>query len=412
MRGRPPLPNIPGPDVMATGVLRELPADVGLHAWMVLRWVVMWGREGAGSTVGLFDAQAMQEAFEDAAGKRLAHAPADDPRNPLVAIIGELMQPQPSNEIVARACLVMAEWALPRQHLVTGLAFAEAAACAMPSARYAFLAAKLHRQYGRHRDADRLLNLAEHLARREKDWETNIRIRLAHGNVDLLHGRYEQARTAMANALRICERYRLEGTIRGEVHHDLLFAEAGLKDFQAAVTHAEAAMGAYGPDHPRLPYLVHDLAGLWVELGDFQNALTVLESLLQKHFLGDPVPRLIVCATAVRAAAALENAAAYQRLADEVDALLARAKQVTVRHGPALVNAARGATLARDAARRDRWTRLAANFGAEMEQPDVIEDAESVARTPAPAATARSRVKRNRNLADKTVQAIAESEPE
>lgn len=406
MRGRPPLPYIPGPDVMATGVLRELPPDIGLHAWMVLRWVVMWGGEGAGSTEGLFDREAMQEAFEDAAGKRLVHAPADDPRNPIVAIIGELMQAEPSNEVVARACLVMAEWALPRQHLVTGLAFAEASASAMPTARYAFLAAKLHRQYGRHRDADRLLNLAEHLARREKDWETNIRIRLARGNVDLLHGRYEQARTAMTNALRICDRYRLEGTIRGEVHHDLLVAESGLMDYEAAQKHAESAIGAYGSDHPRLPHLAHDLAALWMEMGDYENALTVLRSLLDRHFQHDVVLRVIACASAVRAAGGCADADAYARLTEGLEAALEKAAQVTVRHAPALVDAARGAAMAGDRARRERWVALATRFAEEMQQVEVAEDARAVARKPPKPATARSRTRRNQELASKTVAAL------
>ncbi|HEX6041432.1 tetratricopeptide repeat protein, partial [Longimicrobium sp.] len=325
-----PLSAIPGPDLLATGILRELPEDVSLTAWSVLRWVVLWGDTGSGSTIGVFDRAGMEEAFVDAAGKRLAQAPADDPRNPLVAIIGELMQPEPSNEIVARACLVMSEWALPRQYLVTGLAFAEAAAFAMPTARYAFLAAKLHRQYGRHRDADRLLKIAEGLARKAKDWETNVRIRLARGNVDLLHGRYEQARTSMTGALRTCERYRLEGTIRGEVHHDLLVAESGLKDYEAAQKHAEAAIGAYGADHPRLAHLAHDLAALWMETGDHENALAVLRSLLERHFQHDVVLRLIACGSAVRAAGGCGDADAYARLAEELETALGKAAQVTV----------------------------------------------------------------------------------
>lgn len=401
-----PLSAIPGADMLGVGVVRELPPDISLHAWQVLRWVVMWGDEGNGSPRGLFDAAALETTLLEAAGKRLASAPADDPRNPLVAIIGELMQEDPSNEVIARACLCMSEWALPRQHLVTGLAFAEAAAFAMPSARYAFLAAKLHRQYGRHRDADRLLKVAEGLARQEKDWETNIRIRLARGNVDLLHGRYDQARTAMRAALHTCERYRLQGAVLGEVHHDLLVAESGLQDYNAAVQHAEAAMGAYGPDHPRLPHLAHDLAALWMELGDYENALTVLQSLLEKHFQHDVVLRLMTYASAVRAAGGCGEATAYRRLSGEMETVLEMASQVTVRHGPALVDAARGAAMAGDRKRLERWVALASRFATQMQQMEVVEDAETVAQKPSPPATAQSRVRRNQELASKTVAAL------
>jgi tetratricopeptide (TPR) repeat protein len=404
-----PLSKVPNSEILGAGLVRELPAEISLHAWQVLRWVLLWADEGFCPPAELFDLPALEEALLDIAGPRLTSAPADDPRNPLVAIVGELLQPVPDAGVMARACLCMAEWALPRQHLVTGLAFAEAAAFALPSARYAFLAAKLHRQYGRHMDADRLLKVAEGLARQEKDWETNIRIRLARGSVDLLQGRYEAARTAMAGALKTCERYRLAGAIRGEVHHDLLVAESGLKDYPAALKHAEAAMGAYGPDHPRLPHLAHDLAGVWMELGDYHNALSVLQSLLERHFQHDVVLRLMTYASAVRAAGGCGEPAVYARLASELDAALSKAAQVTVRHGPALVDAARGAAMAGDRARLDRWVALASRFATQMQQAEVAEDARTVAHRPSPPPTARSRVRRNEELASRTVAALASS---
>ncbi len=404
-----PLSKVPNSEILGTGLVRELPADISLHAWQVLRWVILWADEGFCPPSELFDLPALEDALLDIAGQRLASAPADDPRNPLVAIVGELLQPDPDAGVMARACLCMAEWALPRQHLVTGLAFAEAAAFAMPSARYSFLAAKLHRQHGRHRDAERLLKAAEVMARQEKDWETNIRIRLARGSVDLLQGRYEAARASMAGALKACDRHRLGGTIRGEVHHDLMAAETGLKDYPAALQHAEAAMAAYGPDHPRLPHLAHDLASLWMEMGDYHNALAVLQSLLARHFQHDVQLRLMACASAVRAAGGCGEPGAYARLAGELDAALARAPQVTVRHGPALVDAARGAVMAGDKTRMERWAGLAGRFAVQMQQEEVAEDARTVAHRPSPPPTARSRVRRNEELAMRTVAALASS---
>jgi hypothetical protein len=403
-----PLSTIPDAEVLGAGVVRELPAEIALSAWQVLRWVILWGDEGRGSTAGLFDLQAMEEATFDVIGDRPLGA-GDDPRVPLVAVMGEFTQRMPDAQLIARACLCVSEWALPRQHLVTGLAFAEAAAFAMPCARYAFLAAKLHRQHGRHVDADRLLKVAEKLAREEKDWETNIRVRLARGNVDVLHGRYEQAKLVMVSALRTCQRYRLSGAVLGEAHHDLLVAETSLKDFPAAAQHADSAMAAYASDHPRLPHLAHDLAFLWMEQGDYQNALTVLQSLLARHFHYDPVLRLMTYASAVRAAAGSGDTAAYNRLAGELEGVLAQAKQVTVRHGPALVDAAWGASIAGDRARLERWAALAARYATQMEQLGVVEDAKSVAHKQSAPATAASRVSRNQGLARKTVAALADS---
>lgn len=403
-----PLSVIPGSEVMGAGVVRELPADLALPAWQVLRWVVLWADEGRGSVDGLLDRDGLTESLFEFAGDR-PFAAGEDPRAPLVAVAGEFIQPLPDPQVIARACLCMCEWALPRNYLVTGLAFAEAAAFAMPCARYAFLAAKLHRQYGRHVDADRLLKVAEKLAREEKDWETNIRVRLARGNVDLVHGHYEQAKALILKALQTCERYRLTGAVRGEAHHDLLVVETGLKDYPAAVAHADAAMAAYGSDHPRLPHLAHDLANLWMEQGDYQNALTVLQSLLARHFHYDPVLRLMTYASAVRAAAGSGETAVYTRLAGELEGVLTQAAQVTVRHGPALVDAAWGASIAGDRTRLERWAALAARYGTQMEQEDVVRDAKSVANRPSAPATASSRVSRNQGLARKTVAALADS---
>lgn len=403
-----PLSAIPGDEVLGAGVVRELPADISLAAWQVLRWVILWADEGRGSTVGLFDPDALGDMLLEVAGKRPL-AQGEDPRAPLVAVLGELIQRNPDGQLIARACLCMSEWALPRQYLVTGLAFAEAAAFAWPAARYAFLAAKLHRRYGRHVDADRLLKVAEGMARQEKDWETNIRIRLARGSVDLVHGRYEQARTLMSGALRTCERYRLSGAVLGEVHHDLLVAETGLKDYPAAVSHAESAMGAYGSDHPRLPHLAHDLAALWMELGDYENALMVLRSLLTRHFQYDPVLRLMAYASAVRAAAGCSQADTYEKLARELETAITKAKPVTVHHGPAMVDAAHGACMAGDKMRRDRWAGLAVSYGEQMQQPDVVQDAKNVASRRTAPATAQSRIARNQGLARKTVAALAGS---
>lgn len=403
-----PLSVVPNSELLGAGIVRELPAEIALSAWDVFRVVVLWADEGRGSTSRLFGPGGLDAALAELMGDAPL-ARGEDPRVPLAAILVELIQPAPDEPLIARACLCMAEWALQRQYMVTGLAFAEAAAYAMPCARYAFLAAKLHRQNGQPLDADRLLAVAEKLARGEKDWETSIRVRLARGNVELLHGRYEQARALMVKALATCQRHRITGPTLAEAHHDLLVAETSLKDYPAAAQHADAAVGAYGAGHPRLPHLAHDLAWLWMEQGDYQNALTVLQSLLARHFHYDPVLRLMTYASAVRAAAGAGDTAVYTRLAGELDTALAKAKQASIRHGPALVDAAWGAAIAGDRARLDRWAGLAARYAAQMQQQEVVADAKNVAHKPSAPRTAAARVSRNQGLARKTVAALADS---
>ena len=52
---------------------------------------------------------------------------------------------------------------------------------------------------------------------------------------------------------------------------------------------------------------------------------------------------------------------------------------------------------------------LAARYGTQMEQEDVVQGAKSVASRPSAPATAASRVSRNQGLARKTVAALADS---
>ncbi|HEX6039868.1 hypothetical protein, partial [Longimicrobium sp.] len=78
----------------------------------------------------------------------------------------------------------------------------------------------------------------------------------------------------------------------------------------------------------------------------------------------------------------------------------------TVRHAPALVDAARGAVMAGDRARRDRWVALAARYAEQMQQVEVAADAQAVPKKIPRGATARSRVRRNQELASRTVAAL------
>jgi tetratricopeptide (TPR) repeat protein len=404
---------IPGSEVSGVAILQDLEAlqDVAYDAWQAYRCVMMWAEER--DTTGedphdLFSRDGLVEMVTSVA-KGNAHV-REELRAYLVAVTGELLDTPPDPTRLARACLCVTEWALPRKHVTTGLAFAEAAAQALPTSRYAFLAGKLNRQYGRHHQAERWLKEAEDLARREKDWETKVRVMLARGNVDLARGRFVTAEADFQRALRMCGSHRLRGSVLGEVHHDLLVVSVARKEYDEAQRHAEAALAAYGSDHPRLPFLAHDLAGLWVETGDYTNALQVLLRLMDHTFTGEPISRMMVCATSLRAAGGCANDAAYQRIIPQLERALEQAGAATVRHAPTLLDAARGAFLMKDEPRAVTWVTRARAVAVQMEQEDVAAEAERLATLarvrPAPT---NGRKRDNRSIAERTVAALASS---
>ena len=79
---------------------------------------------------------------------------------------------------------------------------------------------------------------------------------------------------------------------------------------------ARAAYRAYGPHHPRLPLLAHDLAHDWMLQGRFAPALQVFQALLPKFH--DPAERVPALADLARAAGGAADRGAFERAWDEL----------------------------------------------------------------------------------------------
>lgn len=403
---------IPGGEIAGAPVMRDLVdlPEVSLYAFHAYRCVTMWAQvreEEDDDGAELFDREAMEQWVMELAGGDTA-APRDDLRAFLAAIGIELVSTPPDRLRMARACLGVSEWAMAHNRLPTALCFVEAAAWALPTARYAFLCGKLQRQYGQHHQAERWLKEAEDRARREKDWETRARVILARGSVDFSRSRFAAARTVYLQALRMCEMHRLAGAVLGEVHHDLLIVAIAQKEHDEGQRHAEQAMKAYPADHPRLPHLAHDVAVLWMDLGDYANALQVLLPLRDRHFASDPLPRLIACASTLRAAGGTGDRTVYERVVREMETAMEGAGEPTIRHAPALLDAARGALLMEDWARADGWADRAREIGTLMQQDSVVAEVDRIAAVrPRAGAAMGQRASRNRELAAQAVAALA-----
>jgi tetratricopeptide (TPR) repeat protein len=298
------------PDAEAAGpvIIRELAPEVALPTLEVLRHVLMWAAETPGERGDLFEPCAMT----DWEIQLLEHDWEPDIRLPLAVLVGELANGEKAlPEAVARACLVVADWAFGQRAAATALVFAEAAALAWPqSPRYAWAAGRLLRAHGRVREAERWLNRASHTAARENDPDSQVLALNTLGNLHRERGDFARAARVLANGLRIARRHDLRER-EGETLHDLFVLSTARGDLDGAEQLAVEAFEIYRDGHPRLPALVHDRAVVWMERGQFSRALHALREL--PPLIEEPQERAWATALLARAAAACGDEALFER---------------------------------------------------------------------------------------------------
>ncbi len=312
---------IPGGAVAGADVVRELPPEVALPVWQVLRTVLLWAAEEPAQRSGLFEPCAMAEWER----QLLEEAWEPDVRDPLAVLVGEMARlSQAAPETIAKACLCVTDWALEHGHVATALAYAEAAALSWPQhPRYAWTAGRLMRAHGRPREAELWLKRAEKAATTAGDWEARLLALNSLGNTHAEKGNYRQAALAHTNALRIARRKGWRER-EGELLHDLFVAVAHEGDLDIAESHARAALEIYcSTQHSRLLALAHDIAVLWMERDQFGRALPVFVEIAQ-HFKENN-ERMLVVSSAARAAGACCEEELYSQLAQEAATLEAQA---------------------------------------------------------------------------------------
>lgn len=231
----------------------------------------------------------------------------------LAVILSELRRPEDADsDEVALRCLNVSDWALEKGMRETAMAFAELAAIAWPGhCRYAWIAGKVYRGFGRMREAEFWLLRASRLAVWYKDWEVQAMSLNSLGNLCYTRGDYTTAMALLHRALRLTTRYKYQ-SLGGEVLHDLCVVSFMVGDFRTAEIYAEKALRRYVPAHSRLPALAYDVAYLWITQGYFSRAIPVLETLLNSF--KDPVKRFQVAAALARAAGASGNRELFDRM--------------------------------------------------------------------------------------------------
>jgi tetratricopeptide (TPR) repeat protein len=292
-------------DVPGAPLLTDFDGAEALHGWNVARALILFATKTA--PPDLYNAAAL-EAWETA----LLFASQENPfLTPLAVIVGELRDwDSEDKSTLCGACHAMAEAALERRAIASALYFMEAAALCWPeNARYAMVAGRAFKTYGRLRESERWLRRAIKLSRWFEDWDTHVLSTSSYGMLCWTQGGPARARKYLLRARNVAHRHRLH-VLEGEVLHNLLVVAITTEDHAHVADYASGALSRYVPNHPRLAALAYDLAYYWMTRGHAGTALPMFRELLG-HFHSD-TQKLQVLAASARAAGACNERSMFE----------------------------------------------------------------------------------------------------
>lgn len=357
-------------------LLEEVRREQGaLVLWQALRDVLLWAcAPPEARTDGLFAPEAA------AAGARLEAGGAPDPEvaRPLRELSALCADPAAARPAaVAEACRAVSRWAEARGLPRAALAYAYAAAVAVPgSADDAYRVGLLSRREADHSRAEAWLRRAAGLARRADAPRSHALALVGLGNLFLQRGDYPRAEGALRKALGIARRHGVR-EVRAMALHDLLVVMLETSRFEQAERYARLAFRAYGPRHPRLPMLAHDVAGFWLMQGKYDQALEAFRAVLA--LAARQEDQLWVLGNVARAAGGAGRRDAFTGA--WVDAWrIIDARPVSASTGPALLNMAHGAALLGDWERVEMASSLAVATAARRREGRVGVEAEILLR--------------------------------
>lgn len=361
-----------GESLEGVQVLEEVQGPLGLLLWETYRDVALWASTAPEERDGLFaaGAAAARRASMDAAGAE----PALERGLRGASVV--LADPAGAQEQdVMQACRQAADWAEQRGLLATAVTLATAAALASPAhAAAAFRVGQIARRNNQGPRAETWFRRAVGLARQAKDWLSYSEAFLGLGSLYKLRGNFPAARRFYIRALRAARRHALRD-VQGRALHDLFTIAVETSPPAEAQELARLAFRAYGPRHPKLPALAHDVAYFWMTQGLFAPALDVFRAVIP-HF-DDPNDRILCAGNTGRAAGATGDRAVFDESWEQVWAASADWEKL-VRSAQALLELAHGASSLRDWGRAERAAEAARDLGQRWSAGNVVIESDSV----------------------------------
>lgn len=221
---------------------------------------------------------------------------------------------------LSRAAQQIGEWADRTGRLGTALEFTQSASLLRPTdAGLANATARLARRRGEYARAESWYRQAIWIARQQRDRKTYAKGYLGIGTVHMARGNHPAAKNALIRGLRAAKRSGSRELIASAYHELAVWAMRA--DKQKEVTSfARAALKEYGPMHPRLPALAHDVALMWMKHGNFAEALKVFVSIAPGY--GQPIDQISRAGATARAAGSVNDRELYENAWADALALL------------------------------------------------------------------------------------------
>ncbi|HEU4881327.1 MAG TPA: tetratricopeptide repeat protein [Longimicrobium sp.] len=361
-----------GESLEGSQVLEEVQGPLGLLLWETYRDVALWAATDPEEREGLFaaGASAARKASMDAAG---ADAALERGLRGASVVLTDPVGAQEQD--VMAACRQAADWAEQRGLLATAVTLATAAALASPTnAAAAFRVGQIARRKGEGPRAETWFRRAVGLGRQAKDWASYSEAFLGLGNLYKLRGNYPAARRFLIRGLRAARRHALRD-IQGRALHDLFTIAVETSPPDEAQELARLAFRAYGPRHPKLPALAHDVAYFWMSQGRFEPALEVFRAVLPH--LHDPNERIICSGNVGRAAGATNNRAVFDEAWEQVWGAAGDWDKLPLA-AQAQLELAHGASSLRDWGRAERAAESARDLGQRKSAGGVVIESEAV----------------------------------
>lgn len=333
---RVPPPLLSGNErIEGQGILDEFPGEDGVVLWKTFRSVRLWAE--------LETQQRKEMISRDAYSARLAHLEAaaglDDVVDALAGL-ADMFERQITRPMVASRCKVIERWAEGQQAGRTALEFGQLAALASADdASVAVDVAKRGRDLAEYARAESWYWQAIVRARRSSDWEAYVRSMLGLGVTHLLRGNYPAARRTIERGRRRARRQGLRAH-EAMALHELTVVAIRTNSLKPTIRFGRKTLEAYGPNHPQLPWLGHDLAVFWMNQGYFQSALDVFLKIPAE--IGSPADQLARFSSIARAAGAVGKDEVFSWAVAEAEQLI-DVPIAASRATPALVEIARGA---------------------------------------------------------------------
>jgi tetratricopeptide (TPR) repeat protein len=225
-----------------------------------------------------------------------------------------------ADDLIARGCLDVADWALNAGHTGTAVHFTAAASRLASLDPTCLNAAGLaHRRAGQWEAAALYYERAAHCANTQKNADEQASAHIGLAALWSSRSRYRRARRHLSRATNIAQRSG-SAWLGAHVQHDLMLMLTERQHYPEAEAAAMRAVSLYPLHDSRFPFFAADFAFLQIAQGYYSDAVPALEQFL--GLIRSPAQQVIGLSLLARAYAGAGRVAEYSQVRDTVVQLI------------------------------------------------------------------------------------------